>query len=314
MFAAPPEIPTRIVAALPDALRLDGLASRWAAGQPNVGDIHSLLEGPCALDDGRFFCVDVAHGRIFNVDGGTFRSIADYDGQPNGMRPYARGHMIVADYAHGVMLLCLDTGAVSPLITRYRAEPFLGVNDLIFAANGDLYFTDQGLSGLDTPNGRVFRQRPGCALELVLDHLPSPNGLVMNEADNALYVAMTRDNAIWRLPLTRDGGVSKVGKFIQMSGGIGPDGLAMDVEGNVFAAHVGLGCVWKFSPHGEPIARIISCAGRMTTNIAFGGADHCTLYVTEAQSGSILEAQLDVPGIAPVVDPSWTRETHAPAF
>lgn len=311
MFAAPPEVPTRIFAALPEALRRDAHDSPWAAGQPNVGAIHSLLEGPCLLKDGRFFCVDVAHGRILNVADGTMSCVAVYDGQPNGMRPYVDGHLIVADYAHGVMLLGLETGTLSPLITRYRAEPFLGVNDLIFAANGDLYFTDQGLSGLHQTNGRVFRKRPGCPLELLLDNLPSPNGLVMNDAENELYVAMTRDNAIWRVPLTRDGGVAKVGKFIQMSGGIGPDGLALDVEGNVYAAHVGLGCVWKFSPLGEPLARITSCAGPLTTNIAFGGADYCTLYITEAQSGSILEAQMDAPGLAPVVGPSWTAETHA---
>lgn len=305
MFAPPPDIMTQVYATLPSEMRLTSRASKWAQGQPGGGPIHSLLEGPCFTADGSFYCVDVAHGRVFDVSDQTFRVMAEFDGQPNGMRPYAAGQLIIADYANGLMVLSLDTRQVTPLITRYRAEPFLGLNDLAFAANGDLYFTDQGLSGLHHKNGRLFRFRQGKALDLVLHGLPSPNGLVMNREQSELYVAMTRDNAVWRLPLMGDGGVAKVGKFIQLSGGIGPDGLAMDVDGNLFVAHVGLGCVWKFSASGEPLLRIQSCAGSLTTNIAFGGPDNSTLYITEAQSGSILSVQLDTPGCPQYSAPDW---------
>ena len=56
-----------------------------------------------------------------------------------------------------------------------------------------------------------------------------------------VYIAVTRHNAVWRVPLMRDGTVAKVGIFIQMSGGTGRDGLAVDEEGNLAVAHVGLG-------------------------------------------------------------------------
>jgi len=300
MFAAPPEINARLYCTLPDKLRLEGQPSRWAKGQPNVGALHSLLEGPCFGPDGTLYCVDVAYGRIFAVNGGEISVARTYDGQPNGMR-WRGDTFVIADYQNGIMTFSLKTGRVEPMVTRFRAEPFKGVNDLTFASNGDLYFTDQGLSGLHEPSGRVFRLGDNGDLQVVLDHCPSPNGLVLSRDETELYVAMTRDNAIWRVPLLPDGGTSKVGRFIALTGGTGPDGLAMDIAGNLYVAHVGLGCVWRFNAAGEPTLRISCGEGRGTTNIVFGGAEHRTLIITEAQTGSLYSVEVDIPGCAPHV-------------
>jgi gluconolactonase len=296
MFPEPPRLQTTIFAELPKELRLAHRPSAWADGQPNVGAIHSLLEGPCFTREGRFYSVDVAHGRIFEIVDGRFQIAAKYDGAPNGMCVHKDGRMFVADFKNGLMSFDPKDGTVTPLIVDYQSERFLGVNDLTFASNGDLYFTDQGLSGLHDANGRVFRLSADGNLNVLLNNIPSPNGLVLNRQQTELYLGVTRDNAIWRIPLLADGGVSKVGRFIQMSGGQGPDGLAIDSAGNIFVAHVGLGCVWAFNPQGEPILRIDSCAGRATTNIAFGGTDGKTLFITEAESGSVMMATLDTAG------------------
>jgi gluconolactonase len=297
MFASPPVLTTKRFAELPAEQRRADRPSHWAAGQPNVGAIHSLLEGPGFTRDGRFFCVDVAHGRIFQISQeGRFTVAAEYDGWPNGLRIHKDGRIFIADNKNGVMLFDPERGTVAPLIERYRGERFRGVNDLTFAANGDLYFTDQGLTGLHDAAGRVYRYSAGGELSLLLDRIPSPNGLVLSRDGSELYLAVTRDNAIWRVPLLADGGVTKVGRFIQMSGGQGPDGLAIDTDGNLLVAHVGFGCVWQFSPLGEPLLRIQSCAGLKTTNVAFGGAENRTLFITEAESGSILTVELPIPG------------------
>jgi gluconolactonase len=85
--------------------------------------------------------------------------------------------------------------------------------------------------------------------------------------------------------------------FVQLSGGLaGPDGLALDEDGNLAVAHAGLGTVWLFSRLGEPVARVKSCAGVMTTNVAYGGADRRTLYITESETGSVLAADMPVAG------------------
>ena len=81
-----------------------------------------------------------------------------------------------------------------------------------------------------------------------------------------------------------------------MSGGGGPDGLALDEQGRLLVAHVGLGSVWVFDAHGEPVYRIKSCAGTHTTNMAFGGPGGTTLHIMEAGSAQVLTAELDVAG------------------
>ncbi|MFX8156757.1 SMP-30/gluconolactonase/LRE family protein, partial [Acinetobacter baumannii] len=78
------------------------------------------------------------------------------------------------------------------------------------------------------PTGRVYRLRPDGRLDCLLSNGPSPNGLVLTPDESALFVAMTRDNAVWRLPLLADGSTSKVGRFAQFYGTSGPDGMAMD--------------------------------------------------------------------------------------
>jgi gluconolactonase len=120
--------------------------------------------------------------------------------------------------------------------------------------------------------------------------------LVLNAAENVLFLAVTRDNAIWRVPLMKDGTASKVGVFIQMSGGAGPDGVAIDEQGNLAVAHAGFGAVWVFSAKGEPLYRIDSPEGLMTTNCAYGGPDRKQLFITESKSGTILVADLPVAG------------------
>ncbi len=195
------------------------------------------------------------------------------------------------------MLLDPANGKVTPYLVRATLERFKAVNDLFFASNGDMYFTDQGLTGLHDPTGRVFRVRANGEVTCLLDNVPSPNGLVMNRDETVLYVAVTRGNCVWRVPFTRNGNVAKVGIYIQLSGGGGgPDGLALDEQGRLAVAHVGLGTVWVFDAMGEPVYRVKSCMGTHTTNVAFGWPDRHTLYITESESATILKAELDVPG------------------
>lgn len=297
MFAAPPQLETEVFARLPDEFRKHGKRSRIAEWHPGSEPGRSVLEGPSFDLDGNLYIVDVPFGHVFRVDpAGNFEKVADYDGEPQGLKIHKDGRLFLADFRHGIITIDPDNGRVTPVLERYRLEHLKAPNDLIFASNGDLYFTDQGLTGLQDPTGRLFRLRADGRVDCILDNVPSPNGLVLDPSENFVYLAVTRANAIWRVPLTHDGGTAKVGTFIQMSGGVGPDGMAIDEDGNLAVAHVGLGAVWLFSPLGEPLYRIKSCAGLATTNVAYGGLDRKTLYVTEAATASILRVGLGVPG------------------
>jgi gluconolactonase len=195
------------------------------------------------------------------------------------------------------MLLDPKSGTVAPYLDRPRGERFKGLNDLVFARNGDMYFTDQGESGLHDPTGRLYRLRAEGRLELLLDNVPSPNGLVLSPREDILYLAVTRNNAVWRVPLLPDGGLGRVGIWLQLSGGMGPDGMAMDAQGNLAVCHTGMGSIWLFSRLGRPLYEVPSCAGIHTTNAAYGGKDNKTLYMTESETGSILKAELPEPGL-----------------
>ena len=288
MFAPPPEVEARIFAGLPDELRNDR-PSAWAHGKV----LHSFLEGPVLDRAGNLFVVDVPHGRIFRITPETaWERVVAYDGWPNGLALRQDGRLAVADYKKGLLLLDPATGALEPLLVRTRRESFKGLNDLMFASSGDLYFTDQGETGLQDPSGRLYRLRIDGRLEILLDNVPSPNGLVLTPDERILYLAVTRANQIWRVPLYEDGGIGRVGVFLQLQGGLaGPDGLAMDAHGNLAIAHNGLGTAWVFSRLGEPILRIRAPQGLAVTNLAFSADGH-DLYITEAETGRVMTAQI----------------------
>ncbi len=297
MFAAPPAIEAEIFAQVPERFHREA-GSEWARVQLHGAPTPVFLEGPAFDRDGNLWVTDIPWGRLFRIaPDGEVELGGEYDGQPNGMKFLADGRLLIADHARGMMLFDPASGKAEPWFERYQLEPFKGCNDLTVAENGDVYFTDQGQSGWQSPTGRLFRVRAGTGrLELLLDNIPSPNGLVLNRAGTSLFLAVTRANAIWRVGLHADGSIGKVGTFIQMSGGNGPDGLAIDADENLVVCHVGFGAVWLFSARGEPMLRINSPVGAHTTNVAFGGPEGKTLFITESASGTILKAEMPVPG------------------
>jgi gluconolactonase len=300
MFKAPPEIGTEVFARIPEQYRKAGKLSqeRILAGKGNL-KTDCYIEGPSFDRDGNLYIVDIAFGLIYRIDPqGGVKLIMEYDGEPNGLKIHQDGRIFVADHKNGLMLLDPKSETIKPFTERYKTESFKGLNDLVFSKSAALYFTDQGQSGLQDPSGRVFCLDAKGSLSCLLNNVPSPNGIALNPQENFLYIAVTRANSVWRAMLLPDGSITRVGNFIQMSGGSGPDGLAVDQDGNVYVAHAGLGAVWKFSPHGEPLLRINSCAGLMTTNIAFGGKNNQDLFITESETGSILRARMDTPGLA----------------
>ena len=300
MYAPPPVIATEVFARVPDHLRIEGRTSRWVSIQRGGRPTPVFLEGPSFDRDGNLYVVDVAWGRVFRVSpAGTFALVIEYDGEPNGLKIHRDGRIFLADFRHGIMLLDPVRGTVAPVVQASEFGPFKGVNDLVFASNGDLYFTDQGLTGLQDPSGRLHRLRADDGrLDTLLQGIPSPNGLVLGLDEDAVFVNVTRDNAVWRVPLNAAGAAFKVGAYVRLSGGVGPDGLAIDESGGLAIAHLGLGSVWIVDSAGEPAARVRSCAGPATTNVAYGGSDMRSLYITESETGQILVARVPTPGRA----------------
>lgn len=297
MFAPPEVIPTEIFATLPEDMRRDDRDAAFSNKMMRGQRIASFLEGPSFDRDGNLYVVDIAHGRIFRISPqAAWSLVADYDGEPNGLKIHKDGRIFVADHKNGIIEVDPVNGDVTVVLGRDDLPGYKGVNDLFFASNGDLYFTDQGESGWHDPTGRVFRYRADGRLDCLLDNVPSPNGLVMNPDETILWLAVTRANAVWRVPFHLDGAVGRVGTHIQLSGGVGPDGMAIDVDGNIAIAHAGMGAVWLFTSQGVPLYKIESCARGHTTNLAYGGPDNKSMFITESASGSVLRAVVPVAG------------------
>ncbi|MGI4860398.1 MAG: SMP-30/gluconolactonase/LRE family protein [Janthinobacterium lividum] len=318
----PPVLATTVYTAMPASRRKPDVVTEWSRANKGGAAIDSFIEGPCFDPQGNLYVVDIPHGRIFRIaapdasavsapfaasvasgipaDTLEWHLVAEYDGEPNGLAWHPEHKLLIADYKNGVLALdpMSANGPRAPhaVIARRNGERFKGPNDLIVARNGDIYFTDQGQTGLSDPTGRVYRLAPDGRLDCLLANGPSPNGLVLDADEKVLFVAMTRDNAVWRLPLQADGGTSKVGRFASFHGTSGPDGLAMDAHGNLFVAHASLAAVFVLNPHGEPLARIASCAGRTITNVALDPRDPQRLFITDSSTGSVLTARLSSDG------------------
>ncbi|MFO1286694.1 MAG: SMP-30/gluconolactonase/LRE family protein [Rubrivivax sp.] len=295
----PPQVrETEVFARLPERFRRTGARSAWADANRGGQPTDSFLEGPVFDAAGNLYVSDIPFGRIFRIDAlGEWTQVAEWDGEPNGLKFIDDRELLVTDYRNGLMAVDVRSGAVRPYLDRRNSERFKGVNDLVFDSRGNLYFTDQGQTGLHDPTGRLYRLRPDGQLDALLTNVPSPNGVALSPDERVLYLGVTRGNQVWRVPLLDDGSVSKVSAFFTSYGPSGPDGLAVDEAGRVIVANPGLGYAWVLNHRAEPEVVLRSCAGSSLTNIAFGGPERKTLYCTESVTGSVLRAHLDHAGL-----------------
>lgn len=284
---------------MPAKFRQTGVRSEWADVNQGGRLADSFLEGPVFDAGGNLYVADIPFGRVFRIDThGEWELVAQWDGEPNGMKFLNNTELLITDYKNGLMSLNIQTGYVRPYLERRNSERFKGVNDLVLDAKGNVYFTDQGQTGMHDPSGRVYRLSLDGKLDLILNNVPSPNGIVLSPDERFLFVAATRGNCVWRMPLLPDGSVSKVGQFFTSYGPSGPDGLAMDESGRLLVANPGLAYVWVLSHHAEPEEVLTGPKGASLTNIAFGGEDRKTLYCTDSTHGAILKANMSVSGCA----------------
>jgi gluconolactonase len=237
----------------------------------------------------------------------------------NGMTLDSRGRLTVAGHAQRDVwrLEQLDPKAqVTILADSYQGKRLNSPNDLVYKSDGALYFTDPpyGLPKLDSDptkqlqvNG-VYRlpgavyQKPGAPpsrdkLQLLVKDLPRPNGIAFSPDEEYLYVNNSEPKKLWmRYKVNADGTLTEAKLFFDASSDSragAPDGMKVDQSGNVYSA--GPGGVWIFSPEGKHLGTLD--IPERVGNVAWGGADHKTLYV--AASSSIYRITLKNPGVYP---------------
>lgn len=249
-------------------------------------------EGPSFDRNGVLHFVDWDAGSVYRLDQErNLREFVNTGGTPTGSKFHKNGNLYVADGDLGILII-EPNGKMYVAASHWDGQKFRGPNDLAFAPNGDLYFTDPKGSDPEHPIGNVFILRQSSEVERFDGGLQFPNGIVFSADGQTLYVAETFPNRILAFDLDAQGYKKTCRIYAKLEGGLGPDGMTFGEDGNLYVAHFGKGVVAVIDPQGQTIAEL-ELGAQNPTNVAFWAGD---LYVTEVQRGQVLRLDLGAKG------------------
>ncbi|ANY06364.1 SMP-30/gluconolactonase/LRE family protein [Pseudonocardia sp. HH130630-07] len=269
-----------------------------------------FTEGPVWTTDQRLLVVALSRGAVVEIglDGGV-RGRVDVGGGPNGLAEDRDGTVWIAQNGGTVRpsssgrparpgLQCLTADGVAELPVPGVRAP----NDLVEGPDGRIWFTDPGPPGA-TDHGCVHAlDRASGAVETVLADVDYPNGLAFS--DDELYVARTSRGTVGRYRWDGDRLLPGGPDLVLPRGG--PDGLALDAEGRVYAAAPEANSIVVFGRDGTVEEEIRFAEPTFPTNLCFAGPGLELLVVTAAKGGRVLvcERTPGVPGRPLVGRPS----------
>lgn len=255
-------------------------------------------EGPAFDSEGRLHLVAMGSGDVLRLDSvGGVEVLTHTGGKPNGLAFGPDGLLYVCDAGLQAILTVDENNRQRTLVDEWAGGAFAGPNDLCFDPQGDFYFTDPVGSSADNPVGRVFHCTCAGEVREVASALAFPNGLALSEDAHTLLVVETLTRQVWAYEVLPDGCLGRRSLFCEMrEGGVGGDGLVLDVDGNVYVAHYGLGTIDVFDAAGRALAEL-PAGGANPTNVASGGMDRMDLYITEAETGAVTVQRTLRPGL-----------------
>jgi gluconolactonase len=291
------------------------------ASQENVSTVSwrtltdglEFPEGPTFDSTGTLFVVETSRGVItaIGTDGNKWMH-ATPGGGPNGLVIGADSALYVAnnggiswDGKHadtnsgtgsGRIERIDNGGEVTVLYERAGADPLDGPNDITVGPDGWLWFTDPGHGDIKEPRGRVYAAAPdGSSIVLVADKYQFSNGLVFTADFSSLIVAETGSGKLFVHRV--DGhGLGEREELLRLPRGYKPDGMCLDVEGNILVAGTFGGSVFAYAPDGELLAQM-DPGDSLVTNLAFGGPDHDEVFVTVNRTGRVVVFRWCNPGL-----------------
>lgn len=258
-----------------------------------------FTEGPLWHPDGFYYFVDVRSSVLYRiVPGRAPEVVREKTGGGNGTTFDLQGRLVICEGDNRrVARMAADGRAVEVLVDRFEGKRLNRPNDVVCKSDGSIYFTDPGLrvplAERELPYAGVYRVMPDGVTSLVAD-FEYPNGLAFSPDERRLYVANTRwAQYIHVLDLDPSGKMIRRRIFADMSSdetdGV-PDGMKVDVDGRVYCT--GPGGTWVFTPDGARLGIIRT--PEVPANLAFGGADLRTLFLTARTS--VYTLRVKVPG------------------
>ena len=227
-------------------------------------------------------------------------STAVADSGTNGLAVDPSGNILgCSQKVQGIVSLNLATGTATTIInTDASGHHFNSPNDLTVRSDGTIYFTDPDyqIAGRTSETGTkgIYRLAPTNQVSVVDSQFVQPNGITLSPDETMLYVADTSASRIRRFAVAADGTTSQKQDFATVPA---PDGGAIDCAGNLYwASNAAPGKIYVISPAGTQLGTISVGATDKPTNVAFGGADHQTLYISTSPS-KVYAYALNVPGM-----------------
>ena len=264
------------------------------------GGVTGPAEGPVWWHEGGYLLFsDIGNNRRMKwTPGAGVTLVQEPTNEANGLTRDLQGRLIACEHLARRVTRQDPDGSITVVANNYHSRRLNRPNDVVVKSDGSIYFTDPGLGRIESELDYcgVYRVSPdlGTIHVLVWDFVV-PNGLAFSPDESILYVNDSRRGHIRAFEVEPTGllGLATDRVFATLHDdrvGV-PDGMKVDVEGNVYCT--GPGGIWLFDHAGTHLGTIAT--GAQTTNVAWGDDDWSTLYFTTWQT--LGRIRMKIPGI-----------------
>ena len=256
-----------------------------------------FLEGPVWNGKGALYFSDQDAGKVYKYVKETGFSIIRTGELSNGLAFDSDGYLLVCEMGTSNRIIQMDTlGIFKKVIASiYNTNPFNRPNDLCKDKKGGIYFSDPTWGVMNQDKQAVYYIKPNGEVIRISGDFQKPNGLCLSLDEKLLYVDDWSDKNIYVLDVQEDGTATNKRIFCTLntsglSGSSGADGMKIDSEGTFYVAtSLGIQVINKDGVFQETIS-----VPEIPSNIAFGGKDLKTLYITAGKN--LYSTTIDIPG------------------
>jgi sugar lactone lactonase YvrE len=261
-----------------------------------AGEYTHGIEGPAVDEQGNLYVVNFGKsGTIGKLAAGASQSelfaVLPEGSIGNAIRFDRQGRMFVADYKkHNIFLVGPDGTQVE---TYFHSDDFNQPNDMTIANDGTIYASDPHWKQREGKIWRIARSADGTVVgaKMTADRaMSTTNGIDLSPDGKTLYVGESDTREIWSYRI--DGMRLLAPRLVKRFDDFGIDGLRTDTEGSLFVARILKGTIAVLTPQGK-LKREIRLNAREPTNLAFGGDDGKTIFVTQRQGGFVESFRTD---------------------